>query len=63
MRRYSIESRTRKHVRGYGFLSFSRKYKKQFLDTGLDAIRTASKKVVYKAGEFLENEMANTATK
>ena len=29
MRRYSVEPRTRKYVKGYGFLSFSRKYKKQ----------------------------------
>ena len=24
--RYSIESRDRRHVKGYGFLSFSKKY-------------------------------------
>ena len=35
--RYSVEPRTRKYVEGYGFLSFPRKYKKQLLDTGLDA--------------------------
>ena len=40
---YSIEPRTRKYVKGYGFLSFVRKYKKQLLDTGLDAVKTASK--------------------
>ena len=28
MRRYSIEPRTRKCVKGYGFLSPTRKYKK-----------------------------------
>ena len=28
MWRYSIEPRTRKYVKGYGFLSFARKYKK-----------------------------------
>ena len=27
MRRYSIEPRTKKYVKGYGFLSFARKYK------------------------------------
>ena len=26
---YSIEPRTRKYVKGYGFLSFARKHKKQ----------------------------------
>ena len=36
MTRYSIESRARKYIKGYGFLSFARKYKKQLLDTGLD---------------------------
>ena len=40
MRRYSIELRTRKYVRGYRFLSFARKYKKQLLDTGLDAVKS-----------------------
>ena len=28
MARYSIESRTRKYVKGYAFLSFAKKYKK-----------------------------------
>ena len=46
MRQYSVEPRTRKYVKGYKFLSFSRKYKKQLLDTGLDSLKTASKKVV-----------------
>ena len=31
MRPYSIEPRTRKYVKGYGFLSFARKYKKEFM--------------------------------
>ena len=44
MQRYSIESRTRKYVKGYGFLSLARKYEKQLLDTGLDSLNTASKK-------------------
>ena len=44
MTRYSIEPRTRKYVKEYGFLSFARKYKKQVLDTGLDSLKTASKK-------------------
>ena len=29
MTQYSIKPRTRKNVKGYGFLSFARKYKKQ----------------------------------
>ena len=62
MQQYSIESRTRKYVKGYGFLSFARNYKK-LLDTGLDAAKTASKKVVHKVGEFLGNKIADTVTK
>ena len=60
MTRYSIEPRTRKYVKGYGFLSFARnffnKYRKQLLDRKLDALKTASIKEVHKAakatGEF-----------
>ena len=46
MPRYSIEPRTKKYVyvKGYGFLSFARKYKKQWLDTGLNSLKTAFKK-------------------
>ena len=35
MTRYSIEPKTIKYVKGYGLLSFVRKYKKQILDKGL----------------------------
>ena len=41
---YSVELRTRKYVKGYGFLSFARKYKKQLLDTRLDAVKLLPKK-------------------
>ena len=44
---YSIEWRTRKYVKGYGFLSFARsfsnKYRNHLLDIELDAVKTASK--------------------
>ena len=63
MRQYSIGPRTKKYVKGYGSYSFSGKYKKQLLDTGLDALKTASKKVVHKAGEFLGNTIADAVTK
>ena len=33
------------------------------MDAGLDAVRTASKKVVHKAGKFLGNKTAAAATK
>ena len=62
MRRYSMESRIRKYVKGYGFLSFARKYKKQLLNTWLDSLKTASQKVVHQAGEFLGNKIADTVT-
>ena len=67
----SIEPRTRKHVKGHGFLLFTRnplnKYGKQLLDTaakaGLDALKTATKKVLHEAaeatGEFKESKIAD----
>ena len=63
MRQYSIKSRTRKYVKEYEFLSFARKYKKQLLDTGLDSLKTASKKVLHKTGEFLGNKVVDAVTK
>ena len=48
-----------KYGKGYGYLSFSRKYKNQLFDTGLDA----SKKVFHKAGEYLGNKIADAVTK
>ena len=59
MRRYSIETRTRKYVKGYGFLSFARKYEKQLWNTGLDA----SKKVAQKTSEFLQTKIAEDLSK
>ena len=49
---YSVEPRTRKYVKGYRFLLFARKYKKQLLETGLDSLKIASKQVVHKALNF-----------
>ena len=54
--RYSTEPRFRKYFKDYGFLSFSRKfgdkYGKKLMDiatkTGIDAAKTASKRVVKK---------------
>ena len=56
MTHYSIEPRTRKYIKVYRFLSLaknqSNKYGKSLLDNatnnGLDAAKTASKKVVHK---------------
>ena len=57
--RYSTEPKYRKYVKGYGFLSFARKfgdkYGKKLMDTatktGIDAAKTASKRVVQKTAE------------
>ena len=47
--------------------TFSNKYRKQLLDTGVAALKTASKKVVHKAaeatGEFLRNKIADKIVK
>ena len=64
MTQYYIGPRTRKYVKGYGFLSFATKYiKKQLLDKGLDALKTAYKKVVHKTGEFLGNKIIDAVAK
>ena len=72
---YSIEPRTRKYVKGYRVLSFTRnlsyKYEKYLLDTatktGLAALKTAAKKVVHKAaeatGELIGNKISNKIVK
>ena len=57
--RYSTEPRFRKYIKGYGFLSFARKfsdkYGKKLMDTatktGVDAAKTASIRVVQKTAE------------
>ena len=33
------------------------------MDTGLDAVKTASEKVVHKAGKFVRNKIADAVTK
>ena len=63
MTRYLIEPRASKYIKGYGFLSITRKYKKQLLETALDYLKTASKKVVHKAVEFLGNKIADAIFK
>ena len=63
MWRYSIDPRTKKYGKGYGILSFVRKYKKQLLDTGLDALKTASKKLVHKTGDFLGDKFTDAVAK
>ena len=72
--RYSAEPRFRKYVKGYGFLSFARKfgdkYGKKLMDTatktGIDAAKTASKRVVQKiaeaTGDLIRNKIADKIT-
>ena len=72
--RYSTEERFRKYVKGYGFLSlakkFGNKYGNKLMDTatktGIDAAKTASKRVVQKTGEatgdLIEKKIADTIT-
>ena len=72
--RYSTEPIYRKHVKGYGFLSFAGKfgdkYDKNIMDTatktGIDAVKTASKTVVKKTAEatvdLIRNKIADKIT-
>ena len=72
--RYSTEPKYRRYVKGYGFLSFAKKfddkYGKKLMDTatktGIDAAKTASKRVVKKTaeatGELTGNKIAYKIT-
>ena len=72
--RYSTQPKFRKYVKGYGFLSFARKcgdkYGKKLMDTatktGIDAAKTASKRVVQKTaeaiGDLIGNKIADKIT-
>ena len=69
--RYSTEPKYRKYVEGYGFLSFATKFRdkhgKKLMDTaiktGIDAEKTASKRVVQNtaeaAGDLIGNKIAD----
>ena len=69
--KYSTEPRFRKYVKGYSFLLFARKfgdkYGKKLMDTatktGIDAEKTASKRVVQKiaeaTGDLIGNKIAD----
>ena len=60
---YYLEPRTKKYVKGHGFLLFARnqsnKYAKKLVDT---AAKTASKRVIHKTaeatGELIRNKIA-----
>ena len=69
--RYSIEPKDRIYVKEYGFLSFaknmgknlSNKYGQKLLDSAkkstTDAIKTASKRAIQKAGEITADLIGN----
>ena len=67
MMRYSIKPRSRKYVKGYGFLSFAKnvgnKYGKKLMDTAskteMDAAKIASKRVVQKTAEATADLIGN----
>ena len=63
---YSIEPRFRKYVKGYGFLSFAKKLMDTATKTGIDAAKTASKRVVQKTaeatGDLIGNKIADQIT-
>ena len=73
--RYSTQPKFRKYVKQYGFVSFARKvgdkYVKKLMDTatkaGIDAAKTALKRVVQKAteatGDLIRNKIAKTKVK
>ena len=72
--RYSLEPNCRKYEQGYGFLSFARKfgdkYGKKLMDTatktGLDAAKTAFKRVIQKrievTGDLIFSKVADKIT-
>ena len=72
--KYSTEPKSRKYVKGYGFLSFARKfgdkYSKKLMDTatrtGMDVAKTSSKRVVQKTaeatGELIRNKITDQIT-
>ena len=57
MTQYSTETRMRKYVKGYGFLSFARKYKKKTVIGYRTSVKTAPKKV-HNTGAFLGSKIA-----
>ena len=68
--RYSTQPKITKYIKGNGFLSFARKfddkYGKKLIDTatkiGIDAAKTASKRVVKKTAEATGDLIGNKIT-
>ena len=69
--RYSTEPKLRRYVKKYGFLSFAKKfgdkYGKKLMDTGtkteIDAVKTASKRVIEKTTEATGGFIGNKTDK
>ena len=67
---YSIEPGERRHVKGYGFMSFARnfsdKYSKSLMDKGIDLsktfAKTAGKKILKKTAEATGDLIGNKIT-
>ena len=65
--RYSIEPRERRHVKGYGFVSFARnfsdKYGKSLMDKGIHVsktfAKTAGKKILKETAQATEDLIGN----
>ena len=49
--RYSTQSKFRKYIKGYGFLSFTKKFRNKCGKKLIDAEKTASKRVIKKTAE------------
>ena len=67
--RYSIETRERRYVKGYGFMSFARnfsdKYSKSLMDKGIDLSTTFAKtagKTAKATGDLIGNKIADKIT-
>ena len=70
MTRYSIKPRTRKYVKGYGLLSFSRNFGniyKKFIGYRTRCFKNWFEKIVHKVaetiGEFIGNNIADAVAK
>ena len=50
-------------LKDIGFYHLQENIKKKLLDAGLDAVKTASKKLVHKAGEYFGNKIVDAVTK
>ena len=72
--RYSTEPKFRKYVKGYGFLSFARKFGEKYgiklmdtvTKTGIDKLKTSSKRIVQETaeaiGDLIGNKIADKIT-